>query len=67
MRTGSVCYKNLGFLAQQVGEMFIFAVPDCPVKQGQVYLLVRHGIYIFVFCIKGDGPKHQVCRCNYIE
>jgi hypothetical protein len=65
--TGSIGYQDLGFLPEQVCQVFIFTVPDGPVVKGHIDFLVGHGLHILVFCIQGYGPEYQVRRRYHIK
>jgi len=52
--------QNLGFLAQQLGDMFVLVVAHPAVEQAQGDLAVLHGFHVFVLGIHGNRPEDHV-------
>ena len=60
MSAGPESDHDLGFLAQQMGQVFIFAGADSAVEETHVDLFIVHGFNVAVLEVHRTGPEDDI-------
>ena len=64
---GAERHQELALAAQQPGHLLVLGVADGAVEDGQVQLLVGHGLDVAVLPVRGDGPEPDVGQGGHVQ